>query len=437
MDTVLDTNKLYETIDNISIEFGNAEMSTRGGSGTTESKTSFKNISDDFVKENDTTKKFASWGSENLMPDEMINLVANNTIALGLIDFRKDMIVGPGHYLYKSKFVSDNNVVREEKEIMLNSQIQDYLDENDFREYMMRAAMDYSFFGNTFTEAVQTKDKKKYLFASKDASDCRLSTMDKNGKIKKCYLYNDWANLKEADMADIEMYDKALEMQQPTKFIYHAKSYFPGSKYYGVANWIGARNWLTLTNKIPIFKISNMENGSNVRFHFQVPNDYFDKLYPTPKFSDDERRAKELEFKKKLEEFLSGEKNAGKMILSKFSRELDKVIPGLIIEPISYKLNDDAYLPDFEQSNQAFTSAIGIDPSIANIQMQGKLSSGSDKRNGFNIYTNTRLFSAREKILEPIYKIFKLNGFDKDVRIGFKDFELQTLDENKTGIKEI
>ncbi|KOY86029.1 hypothetical protein AD998_07620 [bacterium 336/3] len=417
------------------ISFGQFEVRGNNTPSDSSSKGS-KDIADDFKVNEDSNSddKWASWGADNNLPDELIGLVGNNTIALGLIGFKKDMITSPSNFLYKQKTIQEGNKVKVIEELVEDSKIQDYFEENNLREYLIRCAMDYSFSGNTFTEFVKSKDGSKYLFEHKDFSDCRVSTI--KSKKNKAYLYSDWANVKENDVEEVPLYDKAKEVQ-PSKFIYHAKSYFPGSKHYGVPEWIGARNWLILTNKIPVFKIANMENGSNIRFHIQVPHDYFLKLFPPGQFSDEQRKEKEVEFKRNLEKFLAGEKNAGKMILSKFVKEMDKVVPGLIIDPVEYKLNDDAYLPDFEQSNQAFTSAIGIDPSIANIQTQGKLSSGSDKRNGFNIYTKTRLFSAREKILEPIYKIMRINGFDKDVKIGFTDFELETLDTNKEGAKII
>ena len=424
MATTLNTEAVFEAINSISF----TDFELRGTSVST--STNHRDISVDLKQ--DKNNKIAYWGHNNLLPDELIALVGNNTIALGLINFKRDMIVGPAHFLYQPRYETDSKgKVKEIKEVVENAEISDFLEENDFREYMMKAAMDYSFFENTFTECVRTKNGKKYLFEHKDASYCRVQAINS----KNCYMLDDWDNYKTDDLRPIPLYSKGEATEN--KFIIHSKSYFPGSKYYGVPTYIGARNWLIYTNKIPVYKIANMENGSNIRFHIQLPTDYFTRLYPAPEFSDEDRKKKEREFKESLEKFLSGAQNAGKMVLSKFTREMDKVIPGLIIEPVEYKLNDAAYNNDYEQSNQAFTSAIGIDPSIANIHTTGKLSSGSDKRNGFNIYTNTRLFAAREKILEPIYKIFKLNGFDSKIRIGFKDFELQTLDENKEGVKEI
>jgi hypothetical protein len=149
-----------------------------------------------------------------------------------------------------------------------------------------------------------------------------------------------------------------------------------------------------------------------------------------------DRQGKERELKQQMNDFLAGAENAGKAFYSKFAIGPDgKPMAGWKITPIEDKTKYDAYLEDFNTSNQAITSAHNINPSLASINTEGNLSSGSEMRNAFNIFNEISLNSEKKLILEPLLWAKNYNFPDKKgVKIGFKTVELTTTDLVKSGM---
>jgi hypothetical protein len=150
--------------------------------------------------------------------------------------------------------------------------------------------------------------------------------------------------------------------------------------------------------------------------------------------ADKERSAKET-FLKTLNSFLAGEEQAGRALVTDYeiNKQLGKEFPGIKVTALNPDLKDEALLKLFDKSNEANMSGSGVHPTLAAIQTQGKLSSGSEILNAFNMYVAIKTPVARELILESINLVHKANAWGEGLVWGFRDIQLKTQDQAPNG----
>ncbi len=141
--------------------------------------------------------------------------------------------------------------------------------------------------------------------------------------------------------------------------------------------------------------------------------------------------------------WLAGNKNAGRSFHSSYRVHgpSGKEFGGIKITPIKYDMKDEALIRLFDKSNEANMSSQGVHPTLANIQTQGKLSSGSEIRNAFLMYVAIKTPVPRRILLKPLHQVRRMNGWNQKYPnikgFMFKDIEIQKLDVEKTGKSEV
>lgn len=384
-----------------------------------------------------SSKELAYWGFDNYFPQNIIGVSLNNSITPGLLNFKANTLQ-KGLYLYEEQIVGG----KREKVELIDTELEDWLEEVDIEKYILGASQDAVYLMNVFAELIFSRGGGKVVgFARLDASNCRVST-----DYKTAFVYSNWDKIGFGYNSDwaFPLVQKAGKVSPA--MVYHSKNNFPGAMHYGVAPWIGSLNWLKMANEIPIYKWASIKNGFSIKYHIEMPANYFTELYPNShinpatgkNYNELDRQGKERELKRQMNDFLAGAENAGKAFYSKFAIGPDgKPMAGWKITPIEDKTKYNAYLEDFNTSNQAITSAHNINPSLASVNTEGKLSSGSEMRNAFNIFNEISLNSEKKLILEPLLWAKNYNFPDKKrVKIGFKTVELTTTEAVKSGMVE-
>lgn len=393
----------------------------------------------------DLQAKIKNWGKRNNTPWEREQLISDNNIIPELLRIKRDITVGAELYPYTLRIEGGKRVI---EEVDMPPIAKEFFDRVDIYNYLMCAAKNLLVHANVFTEFIRDKGGGIYSIESKECRHIRAQAMDEAGMIKNYFWRGNWKPNKAKDGVDFPI--RAIpnytgEKSKQNKFLLHSGDDLLSDEYYFIPTWWGGKSWIELSNRIPVFHQSNLAHGYNIRYHIEIPKDYFFDNTSTQN-TPDQRKQAEAEattaksiFLERMNEFLAGVQNAGRAVYTEYelNRSVGKDYPGIKIKPLEVDLQDEALLKLFEKSNQANMSAQGVHPTLANIETQGKLSSGSEIRNAYLMYLAIKTPMPRRILLKAIELVHKINGWPEPIRWGFRDIEITKLDENPTAQQEV
>lgn len=363
----------------------------------------------------------AYWGQDNLRPNRVLRLVSQNHIKPQLITTARDFLLGGGLGVYQRSFQAGLEIF----ERIENPAVEDWLEQVEAENYIRSAFYNLEFFGNVFTGISLGTKTKIEAIKSWDGTEARCAKRNlQNGRIEKYFINPDWEHFKKEYTTPVAAWDR----ENPTKnseFIYHGRDFTPGQSYYDTPPWWGTENWTLVSNKIPRFHISGLDNGYNIKYHIRIPADYF------LQFGDE--KAQQEAFDKlndQMNKWLAGVDNVDKAFVSRFMTDANgKPIPGFEIVPIKNDGSDNAYDLTNNQANTAHVQGHGIDPSLAGIQT-GKMvgGSGSEKLISYKLHIALRTPNKRRIVLDTFNKICKpIMGWDRNIFIGIQDIDVSQV----------
>lgn len=374
------------------------------------------------------------YGDDNLLPQKLLTLIYDNDIMPELLEKKASFMVGQGIMPAVEKLDAKGKPYLDP---VIDPRFKAFALKHDLQSKLVEVAQNIAFFRNYAIEGIMTADKKALdSFQVLHFNEVRAEYKSKAGKILNYYQCADWKNAKydadnEADgtVTKISAYD-ALEV--PKKWVFHGKINTVGNSYYSIPNWYGLRNWLKLANQIPLWHLSGMANGYNIRWHVEIPESYFDK------FGDEvEKQKAKDDIMGMLKDFLSGVDNVGKSFVSYFNVNASgQTEDGWKITPLEFDLHDEAFTKLYENSFQAITSGAGVNPSIAGVMFPGKMGAGSgaEIRNAYNIHIALNTVIPRKAIIDMMNVFKKIEGWPEDWEWAFKDFNLSTIDNTASGM---
>lgn len=369
----------------------------------------------------------APWGRNNLKPQEMLKLYYANHLKPQLLVTARDFLLGARVGVFEPQIVKGKRVLVP----VLDPELEEFYEFLDGDTLLRSTAFNLEFGANYFT--VFELENKTNL-ASVDSFDCTdvRALVTTKRYPEKYALHPDWATFKAKDVKIIPAYDRT----NPTRFgqfIHHGRDWTPGQKYYDQpAHW-GGEKWTQVSNKVPTFHISGLDNDYNVRWHIKIPKDYF-LQFGDPKAQQEAEDA----LLEEMEKYLAGAENAGKAFISKYAMDAQgKPLGGFLIEPIDTKANNEAYASVNQQANVAHVSSHGIDPSLASIDTGAKLGgSGSEKRISALLHIAYRTPNKRKILLEQLNIAKRIQGLNPNRVYAFEDTELTTLADAPEGKKK-
>ena len=328
---------------------------------------------------------------------------------------------------------------------------QEFFDRVDIYEYLMEAAKNLFMHANIFTEFIRKNDGTVDSIKVKDCKYVRLGEQNDQGRIEKAYISGAWAQMPynkegetpiDREITPVQLYIGREDVKQP-KFILHTGDNFINDGYYNSPAWFGSMPWIELANAIPIYHQSNIKHGYTIRYHVKVPKGYFytdpgtDAAEAITRAQSEEKNLRQ-EFMQQFNDLFAGKNNAGRALFTQFDINvaIGSTYPGITVEPINVDIKDEALLSLFEKSNTANISSQGIHPTLANIETQGRLSSGSEIRNALNMYLAIKTPTPRRILLKAINLVGKINGWDPEIHFGFSDTKITTLDDDPSGTTE-
>jgi hypothetical protein len=404
------------------------------------------------LNENRTSEKLAYWGeTSNDLPQKMIsdirkdvelgpwlNTKAVLTYAGGLTWGIPKMVQKGEEYIEVLTPLTDPKQEREIKDFMRKSAIPRYLYE---------ASVDLRTFFNGFAEFVLQVDHKKIVqLCIQAAETCRWEKMNSSGVIEHCYInanFPDESDLSKAKKVKVldPYYDPAARLKELAEkdkerhnYIYPLSIPTPGSTYYQHPDWNGVREvgWLEVSQAIPKFKQSVLENQMAIKYHVEIS----DQFWPT-RFPDwEEKTAAQKETcvqaeLKKFSDIMSGVEGAGNSLITAMKQNFEqgKDFSMWKITPIENKLSKGEFMAEVKEASINKAMAVGLHPALlGTVPNSGLGGSGSNIREAFNLNAIVNK-PVQDIILEPLYVIRDFNKWNPDVEFRIKNPFMTTLDK--------
>jgi hypothetical protein len=397
-------------------------------------------IADDIrTSKANTSQEYVKWGKDNKLPYRLMDDMFNNPLSLGILYLQSDITFGNGLIAYRKSF--DEKTKKIVKEPILDNEISDYLERINANETAEKLLTDYYATGNLFAQVIRGRglliknNPKNYIadIVHTDASEVRLGVKLKNQKNADKVFLNDWKNEIDANKEAIPML--IPEMLQP-KSVYHGMRYVTTQKNYGLPQHIGAQKWTKQIALVPDYILALMRNILSVRFIIKIPKDYWEKNGLATVGDAEALKKARTKTIDEIRSFLSGSANAGNALA--FFKENDQY-KGIEIESVKDETQYDAFLPNYQQGISAITNSFGVDPALAGIKQDGKLSNAAEQHWSYRIYSLIRTPKPRQ-LVEKLYNYAIKTNFPRTINenicVGFETIELEALADNKAGFTQ-
>jgi hypothetical protein len=386
---------------------------------------------------------WAIWGKRNNYPQEIIDENIAQETSASALKFKIEAHYGKGLYFYRLAYVGG---IEKKTPVMFNDlphDIQTFYHSNNLLSFYIGIISDYEWWNFFYTQYIPNKSYNKILRINWiRTKDVRSGLRDpQTGRITAYHISGKWPNAKAGeDVVDLPVFNPVEPFAHPNA-VYKHQLVSIDRDYYPTAYWQSNFRWLRVAKSIPTWIGSNIENSANIKYHVEIPEQYFIDLYPEDRYESidkciEARKQAEEEIKKQIDECLTGEGNVSKIFYTKFAVDQEgNPRPGWKINELKNDIKDTAWTVAYDTAAAAVCTAHGVDPSLSGLRMSKSLNvgSGSDTREKYNLHIQLRTVLARQTTLEVWEFVKRFNKWPSDIHLGFRDVFLETTDVSKTG----
>jgi len=344
---------------------------------------------------------FITWGSDNLYPQYLIELL-NKSAKHRAITETKSQMIGGNEWNKTNLSPTAINFIKNP-----NSKL-------DLDEILARVAFDLEVHGSFALNVIWSKDRKSIAQIDYiDVSKVRISVDEK--KVEDgYYVCKDWINWRKYKPIKYPKFS-TTDRSHASQILY-VKTYSPGKEYYTVPSYIGANNWIELEWEVSNYHLSSVQNGFApamiINFSQGVP-------------SSEEMQ----DVVKRLKSEYQGSGNSGKVMIT-FSDGKDNAP---VITPIQLNESDKKFI----ELNKNITEGIMaghrvVNPSLFGIKTEGELGGSKDIIDYLNIFTAEYIIPRQKMIEKTFNKLARQNGITEILKVNeFKldlDVQISTSD---------
>lgn len=356
-------------------------------------------------------------GEDNKFGYQLVQLLEDNNLGLGVIRRQRGLQYGQGLGIYKVRRENDRHVM----EWIENKDIENWLNQWDYEEYLINVLLDLLVKQEFYTKIYRNRGPRIGGAARVAAlehvgfAECRREWPDIKGKHRAIFT-GDWREGEPDKMIRYPVYEPGMPMNREAYMMW-SSFYQAGrnNRSMVVPSYYGARKWIQRSNVAPDILKAQTDNGMNIKWHIISPQSYWDNkrelLMEECKKKKEPYKEEMLEDLKDeilsgLANVLSGVENVGKFFHSEAVRQELGIGKSEIlkweIQPIDMKVKDftTAQIEISEHAQSATTSAMGLHPSLANILIAGKLASGSEMLYAYKLFLATETKIIEKKALE-------------------------------------
>ena len=397
--------------------------------------------------------EYVNYGDGNDMPYILQRLLRSNMVAQRAQAFNVQCCYGQG-----LRFMD-----RETKKDTHDSDIRDFCLRNSIHEVFMEQATDMKFFFWNVTVVILSKDHRRIVkVRHKDASYCRLQYPNAQGRIEHVF-FGDFRNVMSPVHAEMiplldphdplgDLMARMGKAPDPYTGVTHKEPAIgkdcvfaiisrmptPGYQFYPIPYYASIFDdaWYDIYRLIGIGKRYMIKNTSAPRIQIEVHRDYWEELCNNEGIIDpDLRKARILQEKDNIINFVCGPENAGKALITGYYFDpngKEQRMVRIINLSDSGKKEGGDWADDMSEASNALCFALGVHPNLIGAT-PGKSqmnNSGSDKRELF-ILKQSLEKACHDIMAKPWHVIAHYNGWaDKGITVDVPMIELTTLDKN-------
>lgn len=389
---------------------------------------------------------WAIWGKSNNYPQEILDANMQDSTSASALDFKIKAHYGKGLYFFRESINAEGTEIKTPMLItQLPQEMQDFYYRNDIANLALGIIQDYEWWNFYYVQYLINKAGNKIIGMKwQRTKDVRSSKRGDYGDIPSFHLSAYWPKPKAHQVIEVPVFNKRHPFDSNVQNgIYKHQLVSVDKDYYPTAKWQSNTKWLGVSTKIAQWIDANIDNSVNIKYHIEIPEQYFIDLYPEKNYTSRAeclklRLAAEIQIKENIDECLTGAENVSKIFYTKFAVDPNgNVRPGWKINVLENKVNDTAWLSADATAASRITSAHAVDPTLSGLRTGNSLQvgSGSDMREKFNFYLQLHTTIGRQITTEWFEIVSRANKWPSDIRIGYRDVFLETTDKAKTGVK--
>ncbi|RHJ83541.1 hypothetical protein [Parabacteroides sp. AM08-6] len=413
---------------------------------------------------------FVPFGKGDKLPLRIMRKIHENTIVGSNIEFKANMAYGDGITVFR-RTKNDNGEIKIEELLPLDvPEIFDFLADSNYMRVMQEMAADLVVFGDAFVHLSfgrRTKGEKPKVVQICHREMCFSRVSKQDEKTKRIEYHGYSSQWGEESSPDDVIVTKLLDRKSPlydlkvrtgmvpnpengekkdeeeTGYTVSLNLPVPGRYYYNRPYWWSIfLDWYEFSCAIPKFKKALLKNQMVLKYHVSINWKFWEKLYLSEgiaKDNKDKQATCKKKFLQNLNDFLSGEENAGKSFVSHFQYDqINKYEENdIIIKPLESFIKGGEYIEDSEEATNVICNTMAVHPSLKGASPgKSKNINGTEARELF-IIAQVLFKPIRNMMLLPLYLAKELNGWDKTIEFGVKNVMLTTLDKNTGSEKSI
>lgn len=415
--------------------------------------------------------RFVPFGHQDKLPVRIMKKIADNTIVGSNIEFKANMAYGDGLMVCRRvKNPETQKIELEELTPEEAPEIFQFISDSNYLRVMSELANDLVVFSDSFVYLAFGKRKagerpKVVQIWHREMCFSRISEQDEKTKRIEYHGYSSqWG---EESFPDDVIVTRLLDRRSPlydlkvrtglvpdpetgekkdeeeNGYTLSLNMPVPGRFYYNRPYWWSIfLDWYEFSCAIPKFKKALLKNQMVLKYHVSINMKFWDKLYDSegiPKDDKKKRNERKNAFLQQLNDFLSGEENAGKSFVSHF--RYDQINryeeSDIIIKPLESFIKGGEYIEDSEEATNVICNTMGVHPSLKGASPgKSKNINGTEARELF-IIAQVLFKPLRDMMVLPLYLAREINGWGKDIEFVIPNIMLTTLDKNTGSEKSI
>jgi hypothetical protein len=394
------------------------------------------------------TKLWYPWGKDNCFPQDVMKDARKSNVLKRALKTLARVHYGTGPIYFNYELVDGELTIKR----LYIKEIEEWLENTNAHTNQMELILDCETFSMAFAEfywskSPKVKDAEIFKYKRHKAVYCRLEKQDEAGDINNVFISTKWPNPNADEYTKVPIYNPDKADKKFMQILRYASS--DEGIYYELAEWDTVRQngWLEVSYTVPMIKKAIFKNQATLKYHIQIPHDYFAKnCLNWSNLSDKEKNILKDGVETSLEKYLADVENSGKSVTTYSYINSLGVETGIKITAIDNKLKDGQYLPDATAGNAEVLFAVGLNPGIVGVGIPGSRDS-----QGSGSYVREELWKMQALILAdrmvtlaPLRFATRANDWAKKYNKGvpihwaYGDIStLETMNENKQGRKDL